>query len=191
MSETNPANLDSPTPRARTATPSSPLGWIADGMNAVGSLLIMAVMLLICADVIARSFLGAPIKGVSEIVAMSIVAIVFLQLASTLRAGRMSRAELFIDAFMLKHPRAGAFLQGLFDLVGVFVFAVIVWASWPILKHAWTDNEFFGVQGVFIAPTWPVKLMVVVGATLAAIQYLVNAAQNLRWALGARTERPS
>lgn len=191
MSKRNPAALEAHAPNARPSTPASPLGWIADGMNAVGSLLIMAVMVLICADVVARDVFGAPVNGVSEIVAMSIVAIVFLQLASTLRAGRMSRAELFIDVFALKHPRAGALLQGLFDLVGAFVFAVIVRASWPILHQAWTDNEFFGVQGVFTAPTWPVKLVVVVGAALTGIQYLVIAAHNLRRALGPRTRSPS
>lgn len=190
MREMNAAAVEErPTP---AAAPASPMGWIADGMNAAGSVLIMAVMLLICADVLARNFAGRPIHGVAETVAMSIVAIVFLQLASTLRAGRMSRAELFIDAFALRRPRAASFLQFLFDLAGVLVFAVIVQATWPIFERAWTGNEFIGVQGVFTAPTWPVKLIVLVGATLTGLQYLLLACASARsaFASAATAVRP-
>jgi len=191
VNEMDPTARDGSTTQVAQATPGSPLGWIADGMNAAGSLLIMAAMALICADVVAREVFRAPIKGVSEIVAMSIVAIVFLQLASTLRAGRMSRAEIFIDAFVVKHPRAGALLEALFDLAGVFIFGVIAGACWPIFREAWTTDEFFGVQGVFTAPTWPVKLVVVVGAALTGIQYLALAARNFRRALAGSTSGPS
>ena len=189
----NPGALEErPAPVAAPPAAASPMGWIADGMNAVGSILIMVVMLLICADVLGRNLLGKPIHGVSELVAMSIVAIVFLQLASTLRAGRMSRAELFIDTFAVKHPRAASVLQFTFDVMGVFVFVVIVTATWPIFERAWSGNEFIGVQGVFTAPTWPVKLIVLVGAALTGLQYLLLAASSARAALGkgSTTVRP-
>jgi TRAP-type mannitol/chloroaromatic compound transport system permease small subunit len=167
------------------ARPTSPFGWLVDGMNGVGSLLIFAVMLLICADVLARDLFNSPIHGVSELVALSIIAIVFLQLASTLRHGRMSRAELFIDEFKVRRPFAGHLLQAIFDLCGVAACGIIVYATWPILQRAWTGAEFIGVQGVFTAPTWPVKAIVLVGAAITVLQYLVHFRASLAAAFAA------
>jgi len=62
-------------------------------MNSVGTLWVFALMFLICADVAGRYLLNAPIKGAAEMVGYSIVTAVFLQMASTLRAGRFTRAE--------------------------------------------------------------------------------------------------
>ena len=62
-------------------------------MNALGTLLVLFVMVVILADVIGRTALRAPLGGTSEIVAMSIAAIVFLQFPSTLRAGRVIRSD--------------------------------------------------------------------------------------------------
>jgi TRAP-type mannitol/chloroaromatic compound transport system permease small subunit len=165
---------------ARPAPAASPFGRLVDGMNGVGSALIFAIMFLICADVLARDLFNQPIDGVAELVAMSIIAIVFLQLASTLRHGRMSRADLFIDPFKARHPAPGFALQALFDLAGVATCVIIAWASWPVFVRAWTDSEFIGVQGVFTAPTWPVKALVVAGSAIAAIQYLLLALRSGR-----------
>jgi hypothetical protein len=68
---------------------------------------IALMMVMICADVISRGVFQKPIAGVSELTAMAIVVIVFLSLGSTLRHGRMSRADLFIDGFITRQPVAG------------------------------------------------------------------------------------
>lgn len=184
MSEsTAPARNDA----SRRVVPGSWFGWLVDGLNGIGSLLIGAVMLLICADVLARNLINRPIHGVSEMVGLSIIAIVFLQLGSTLRHDRMSRAELFIDGFRLRHARAGACLQLLFDLAGVLVCAILFYATWPKFDQAWSNSEFIGVQGVFTAPTWPVRLIVLVGLAVTAIQYLLIALRDARLAVS----RPS
>lgn len=154
-------------------------GYLVDGMNSIGSLIIFAIMLLICADVLSRDLWNKPIAGVPELVGQSIIAIVFLQLASTLRHGRMSRAEIFIDGFREKRPRAGALLQAFFDACGVFVCLVIIYASWPRLVQAWTKNEFLGVEGVFTAPIWPVSLVVLLGAIATCLQFILICKSNV------------
>ena len=179
------AALDRPVGRPAKAW----FGTAIDGLNGAGSVLIGAIMLLICADVVARNAFNRPIHGVAELVALSIVAIVFLQLASTLRHGRMSRAELFIDDFRQRHPFAGGLLQASFDLAGVLVCAVLVWATWPKFAAAWTGAEFVGVQGQFTAPTWPVRLVVLIGGSLTAIQYGVHVVRNVRGAWASRALR--
>ncbi len=160
--------------------PDSWFGRLVDGLNAAGSVLIGAIMLLMCADVLLRDLANRPIDGVAELVATSIVIIVFLQLPSTLRHGRMSRADLFIDPFIVRRPRAGKSLRALFSLAGVFACGVIAYATWKPLARAWSDNEFLGVEGLFTFPTWPMRAVVLLGAGLAAIQYLLLVIQDLK-----------
>jgi TRAP-type C4-dicarboxylate transport system permease small subunit len=155
------------------------LGRVADVLNAAGSLVIGAVMLLMCADVVLRNVANRPIDGVAELVATSIIVIVFLQLPATLRHGRMARADLFLDPFIAGRPRAALRLRALFSLAGAFACGVIAYATWPLLLRAWSDAEFLGVQGVFTFPTWPMRAVVVLGAALAAVQYLLLAWHDL------------
>ena len=164
--------------------PDSAFGRLVDVLNAGGSVLIAAVMLLMCADVLLRNLANRPIDGVAELVATSIVIIVFLQLPATLRHGRMSRADLFIDPYILRRPRAGKRLRALFSLAGVFACAVIAYASWKPLVRAWTDSEYLGVEGVFTFPIWPMRVVVVLGAVLAAVQYLLLVMQDLKESAG-------
>jgi TRAP-type mannitol/chloroaromatic compound transport system permease small subunit len=155
------------------------LGRVADIMNAAGSLVIGVVMLLMCADVLLRNAVNRPIDGVAELVATSIIVIVFLQLPATLRHGRMARADLFIDPLIARHPSAGRRLRAFFSLAGLFACGVVAYATWPLLVRAWVDSEFLGVQGVFTFPTWPMRAVVVLGAALAAVQYLLLAWRDL------------
>lgn len=171
-------DLDAPPP-AGDAVPTSAFGRLVDTLNAGGSVLIAAVMLLMCADVFMRNLLNKPIDGVAEMVAASIVVIVFLQLPSTLRHGRMSRADLFIDPFLLRRPVAGRRLRALYSAAGIFACGLIAYASWPPLLRSWNNSEFLGIEGVFTFPTWPMRAVVVLGAVLAAVQYALLVWQDL------------
>lgn len=170
----------------RSARPrDSWFGYAVDGLNGAGSLLIFAVMALMCTDVLSRNLVNQPIEGVAELVAISIVAVVFLQLASTLRHGRVSRADLFIDGFVRRRPCAGHLLCAVFNLAGATMLTVVLYATLPTFILAWTEGEFIGVEGVFTAPIWPIKLIVLVGSAMTAVQYLLLAAHDLSMARGA------
>lgn len=155
-------------------------GWLVDALNAAGSLLIFAIMALICIDVLSRNILNQPIDGVAEMVAASIVMIVFLQLASTLRHGRMAQADLFIFGFKRNYPRLGHGLITLYYLTGAFMLAVIVKGTWPVLIKAINRNQFFGVEGVFTFSIWPIRFVVLTCATITVIQFLLLAWQELQ-----------
>jgi TRAP-type mannitol/chloroaromatic compound transport system permease small subunit len=174
------ANTDLASQPSLDGTPHSLFGRLIDGLNAIGSLVIGAVMLLMCTDVLLRDLFNRPIDGVAELVATSIIVIVFLQLPATLRHGRMSRADLFIDPFVARRPVAGRRLRAFFSAAGVFACAVIAYASWPVFMRAWADKEFLGVEGGFTFPTWPMHGIVVLGSALAALQYALLVIQDLR-----------
>lgn len=154
-------------------------GRLVDGLNAAGSLIILAIMLLMCADVVARDVANKPIDGVAEMVAISIIAIVFLQLPSTLRHGRMTRAELFIDGFTDRHPRMGNALLALFDVAGTVVMLGVFLATWPTFVSAWETSEFYGSEGVFTFPVWPLKIIVLTGCALTFLQYVLHVRAHL------------
>ena len=165
---------------SKDAVPDSVFGWMIDGCNGLGSLLIFATMLLVCSDVVARDLFNSPIHGVAEMVSLSIVAILFLQLASTLRHGRMSRADIFIEGYRHRHPLGGAILQVFFDVCGAAACGLVAYATLPVFQKAWEGNQFIGVEGVFTAPTWPVRAIVIIGASAAALQYLLGAWKNVK-----------
>lgn len=172
-------------PRQRDSG-ASLFGIVADGLNGLGTALIIGIMVLVFVEIVARGVFNRPIEGIAYIVALSIVSIVFLQLASTLRHGRMPHVDIFIDGFRRRNPRAGGLLQAVFDLTGVAVCIIILWASWPKLDASWTDNEFVGLQGQFTAPIWPMRLIIVIGATLTGIQYAIHMVEDVKSAIGRR-----
>jgi TRAP-type C4-dicarboxylate transport system permease small subunit len=74
--------------------------------NVTGTLLIVALMVLIGADVFGRQAFNAPVSGVPELVSLSIVAIVFLQVPQALRSGRFTRSDSVISLVLKRWPRA-------------------------------------------------------------------------------------
>jgi hypothetical protein len=157
-------------------------------LNSIGSIWIFALMILIVADVVARSGFNHPIDGVTDIASFSIIGIVFLQLGATVYTGRMTKGDVLLEILNRYSRRTGALLEALFLLVGAAMFALIVRAIWPTLTRALARNEYFGVEGVFTFPTWPVRMIIVVGAAAVVITYLLQAAKALHagFAKGAR-----
>jgi TRAP-type C4-dicarboxylate transport system permease small subunit len=141
-------------------------------LNGIGTLLIVAIMLAINSDILGRALFGAPISGVPEIVSMSIVAIVFLQVGHAMRSGGLTRADILLDRLP---PRIRAGLDAFYCLVGVALCAVLFNGLLPLFERAWTRNVFVGAVGDFTAPVWPVRLVMLVGTAALGLQFLARA----------------
>jgi TRAP-type mannitol/chloroaromatic compound transport system permease small subunit len=144
-------------------------------LNALGTLWIIALMLLINTDVLGRNLFKAPVRGVTELVALSIVGIVFLQLADTLHTGRFTRADVLLDRLKRLRPALAARLQALYHLVGAALMAVILWAAWRPLVEAIRIREYVGAIGDFTAPVWPVRLIMLVGLSATLVTFVLLA----------------
>lgn len=180
MSDDRTADLDDGfVPSFSEAPFGALLGSVAAAMSAVGTAAIGALMLLIVADVVGRNFLNAPITGVSEIAARSVVAIVFLQVAAAILQRRLTRADFLVRRIERASPRAVALLEAVFCLAGAIVFALILWASWPKFAEAWRSAEFFGVQGVWTIPTWPFRGITVLGSGVAVLAALYRMSREI------------
>ncbi|MDA1091412.1 MAG: TRAP transporter small permease [Proteobacteria bacterium] len=149
-------------------------------LNALGSLWIFFIMALVNADVFGRTFFLAPIDGVNEMIELSLVGIVFLQLGDATQHGRLTRSDGFFNFMLRSKPRIGRRMGAFFDLLGAFFMGLILWGSTPLLIEAWGGDHYVGQEGVFTAPVWPVKLVIVIGCFLTFLLFLVFAWRYLR-----------
>ena len=149
-------------------------------MNYIGTAWVFVLLVIINLDIGGRVLFNHPIRGVPEIVALSIVACVFLQLAHTLKVGRLTRSDVFLKWLDKKYPGFGHFLQGIYHLVGAGVMIILFTASLPLFAEAWRLDVYVGAEGDFMAPVWPVKLIIIIGCAATAIQFLLTAYDNFR-----------
>lgn len=153
---------------------------ILGAMNALGTLWIFLLMLLIDADILGRELFGAPVRGTTELLSLSIVGIVFLQLGHALMVGRITRSDMLLDSLITHRPRAGYLLQGFFHLLGAIFLGLVFWGSLGQFEEAVAIDEYVGAIGDFTAPTWPIKLLILIGALATLLQYLRLLWRDLR-----------
>lgn len=168
------------------------LGVIIVLSNNFGSLLIFAMTLAVVADVSGRYLFNAPIKGTAEMVTLSVVAVLYLQLSYTLRSGRMIRSGAFHSALITLHPRIGNAVGLLFHAAGACFMAAIMIRAWPKWLEAWRTGYYVGVIDVFTFPEWPLLFTIFFGCGLTGLQFVVLAVGDLLTLCGApggRNER--
>lgn len=138
--------------------------------NAIGSLWIFVLMLVIIVDVGGRIFFNHPMQGTPEIVANSIIAIAFLQIGYVLMIGKHVRSTVFYDRFPEK-------VREIFDIIacilGIILFIFLVKTSFHEFVHAFTTGEFEG-EGALRVPTSPARFAIFFGSALMLGQYFFN-----------------
>jgi TRAP-type C4-dicarboxylate transport system permease small subunit len=152
-------------------------------LNVVGTVLIIAMALAVNADIFGRELFNRPIAGVTEFVGLSIVAVVFLQMANTLREDRHVSNDLILAWVALSRPRLARFCYALFHVIGALLMALIAWYVWPIFVENYDGKYYKGTTGVIEIPVWPFMLVVLVGAAATVIQYLLLAWREFARAL--------
>ena len=148
--------------------------------NALAAVWVMLMMLAVVADIIGRFLFNSPIAGTTEMVTLSVVAILYLQLACTLRSGAMTRSDALINRLLVSRPRLGYALNILFCIAGVVLMGAIISVAWPKWLDAYDSDFYVGVIGVFAFPDWPRLLIVFIGCTLTGLQFLMLAARDVR-----------
>lgn len=156
------------------------LDWFTEFLNFLGAALIVLVMLLVNADVLSRSLFDKPVPGVPELVSISIVAIVFLQIAHAFRKGRFTRATAIPDFIGKYSMRLRASLELLLCMGAGFIMLQLLLASWPLFIKAWSRNSYKGAIGNFTVPDWPVKLIILIGCVTLIAQILALALRSAR-----------
>ncbi len=130
---------------------------------------------IIIADITARGLFNDPLNGTREIVANSIVMIVFLQAGYAIRSRSMLSADFLVGLLPLKARR---FVLAAGYLLGAAFFLTVILGAWGLAVDSWTGGEFEG-EGALHIPSWPTRFMILIGSALAVLNYLVLAYLDL------------
>ena len=141
-------------------------------MNGAGVIWVFALTFLICGDIAGRTLFGHPLQAVPEIVALSLIACVFLQLAFAVSRGRLTRADILLGRLQRRSPLTALGLERFFAVAGAFVLLAMAAGAWPDFWRALRTGEFFGVEGIYTLPIAPIKFIVVLGSVAAALSFL-------------------
>ncbi len=126
---------------------------------------------LVLGNIIGRFVFDSPIYGTAEMVAASIVIIVFLQAGYAIRSRAMLRAD-----FLVIHlpDIVQRILLAFGYLLGAAFFLMIITGGWEESILAYVEGEYEG-EGALRVPSWPARWTVLIGSALAMINYLVMA----------------
>jgi len=146
-----------------------------DVLNAVGTVWVAAMTVLICADIFGRALFNAPIIGVPEIVRVSVVGLVWLQMAYTLKIGAHLRSNIILDRLSLKWQ---TIIEIIGCILGILVFSLVVYTSWGVMIEGWRIKEFEGELPVRV-PVYPIRTIVLIGAFLTMVQFVIILGRNV------------
>lgn len=151
---------------------------LADGVaitaNAVGTLVVLALVGVVNFDAIARSLFNAPFLGAVEVVQFSMVLIVFLQLPDVCRVNRLTRSDGFLTVMGGRYPTLTNVLRHAINAISAVFMSLIAVAIWPEFLKMFETQDYFGVPGVFTAPWWPIKLAIFASTALCAVIFALK-----------------
>lgn len=160
--------------RATLNTLHTIFGRLIQWMNGAGVVWVFALTFLICADIAGRTLFDSPLQAVPEIVALSLIACVFLQLAFAVDGARLTRADIFLSQIRRRSDGTAGGLERFFAIAGALVLLAMAAGAWPDFVRALRTAEFVGVEGIYTLPITPIKFIVVLGAVTAALSYLLS-----------------
>ena len=142
---------------------------LARTIHVISAFWILMIAVLIIVDVLGRALFSSPLQGATEIIRNSVVAITFLQLPLAILSGSMLRTEL-ISEFLGENGRR--ILRTLAYLLGLALFALIVYADWRPAMLAYRIGEYEG-EGALRVPVWPVHIILLGTTAMCAVSYLI------------------
>lgn len=142
--------------------------WCFSLSGTLAALVLFLMTLLITVDVIGRQF-GYPSGVAHEYSGYSLVGIVFLGLAYTLRVGK----HVEIDVVIVRLPqRARRALKLATSCIGI---AFIIWLLWATLQQMIRAYTLGSVSMTLLrTPLWPIKLLIPLGLGLFAMAIMAG-----------------
>ena len=122
------------------------------------------------ADIIFRA-INLPLQGTKELVANSVVMIVFLQVGFAIRSRSMLNADFLVALF---GPRTEKVLAIVGFLLGALFFAILFKGGIEPALRSFANGEFDG-EGALRVPVWPARFTILIGSALAVSNYLLLA----------------
>jgi len=134
----------------------------------LGAIWAFVLCFFILADIIFRA-INIPISGTKEIVANSVVIIVFMQVGFAVRSQSMLRADFLVVT--LPKPLQKALLIFAY-LLGAALFFFLLKAGITPALRSFAGGEFDG-EGALKVAVWPARFSILIGAALAGVNYVL------------------
>lgn len=154
---------------------STNLRRLAIFMVLLGSLGMLASMLICVADVIGTNFFDWPVPGTLEFTESTMVLIVFGALAFTQEKRGHIRVEIL---YVLFRPAVQSFLDMVTHFIALVFFVLLAWYSFGELSYSWEISE--STMGAIRFPLYPARLLLSAGAVLLILQLLLDVIADFR-----------
>ena len=146
------------------------------GSNIIGTIWIFVIMFVMTGDVFGRLLFNSPIAGTPEIVRVSLVGILFLQLADTFWTGRVIRCDVVTDKMSVKGRTV---IDIISYLLGTAIFVILFIASLPATIQVWKLLEYEG-EGALRVPIYPIRTLILIGSSLTAILFAYRLYESIQ-----------
>lgn len=138
-------------------------------MVLLGSLGMLASMVVCVADVIGTDFFDYPVPGALEFTESTMVLIVFGALAFTQEKRGHIRVEILYGIF---GPRMQSFMDLVTHLVALVFFCLLAWYSFGELSYSLEIDE--STMGTIRFPLYPARMLLSAGAVLLVVQLALD-----------------
>ena len=150
------------------------LGRLALWLLLLGTLGMIAAMLVGVADVVGTEFLGRPVLGTLEFTESTMVLVVFGALAYAQERRAHIRVELL---YSLVGPRGKSFMEAVTHIVAFIFFALVAWQGYVELLYSWEIKE--STMGSVRFPLYPARVLLLLGVALLLLRLAVDVAQDV------------
>ena len=150
------------------------LGRLALWLLLLGTLGMIAAMLVGVADVVGTEFLGRPVLGTLEFTESTMVLVVFGALAYAQERRAHIRVELLYSHV---GPRGKSFMEVVTHVVAFIFFALVGWMGYVELLYSWEIKE--STMGSVRFPLYPARVLLLVGVALLLLRLAIDIVQDI------------
>ena len=145
------------------------LSRLALGLLLLGTVGMIASMLIGVADVVGTKFFDWPVPGTLEFTESTMVLVVFGALAYAQERRAHIRVELLYGHV---GPRGQSFMEAVTHIVAFIFFVLVAWQGLSELSYSWELKE--ATMGTVRFPLYPARFFLVLGVVLLLVRLALD-----------------
>jgi len=150
------------------------LGRLALWLLLLGTVGLIAAMLVGVADVVGTEFLGRPLLGTLEFTESTMVLVVFGALAYAQERRAHIRVELLYSHV---GPRGKSFMEAVTHIIAFLFFALMAWQGFVELLYSFEIME--STMGSVRFPLYPARTLLLIGVLLLLLRLAIDIVQDI------------